>query len=97
MADIRFRRWSDGLEMAVPTIEDYKEYYDNGLYYIPYGEHATHTPEGFRLAKPKTRRSTPARQSTDANITPEQVPDSKNDGSSGDELSGSGDDSTSDV
>lgn len=46
---IRFRRWSDGAEYEVATLEDFERVYGGGAYYIFSGPHATHTPEGFPI------------------------------------------------
>jgi hypothetical protein len=87
MTEVRFRRWSDGVELAVRSFEAYKEFYGDGRYYIVSGEHATHTPEGFPLKKRQVKKPAKVKKERNENIPVESVPDTKNDESSGNESS----------
>jgi hypothetical protein len=46
---ILIRRWSDNAEYRVPDIDAYNRLYKGKGYYIPFGPHATHTPDGQRI------------------------------------------------
>lgn len=48
MSGMRIRRWSDGAEYEVPSIEAFLFYYGEG-YYIFTGPYATHTRGGMPL------------------------------------------------
>jgi hypothetical protein len=87
MTEVRFRRWSDGVELAVRSFEDYKELYGDGRHYIVSGEHATHTPDGIPLTKRRVRKALPAKKERNENIPAESVPDTENDENSGNEPS----------
>jgi hypothetical protein len=56
---ILIRRWSDGAEYRVTTIDAYNKLYRGRGYYIPYGEHATHTLEGVPIEQPEEEAPEP--------------------------------------
>lgn len=84
---ILIRRWSDGAEYEVATIEDFTRVYGDGSYYIPFGEFATHTMRGETIPTKKTsaRTRSPKVEKSNENITTDQETTEVDDRPSGDE------------
>ena len=84
---IRFRRWVDGAEFEVNTLDDYKRLYDDGKHYIFFFFYATHTSNGMPLVARKRKKIAAPKKAVNENNAPKPTTNSMDDEAPGDKSS----------